>query len=260
LSIKRGEILRAILRRSVVSRSRAHIRGVREAGSFLSIDIAGLDHPLYWPKTLPIKDLFSITEEILDPNDWHRYEIPETSVRNGDVVVDCGASEGLFALTVMDRASRVYAFEPSELFIAAMQRTFAGTNVILERTLLGARTGTVGFVDESLRSRADVDSTLQRPVVTLDAWSERTGSRIDYIKADVEGSELDLIEGGLSVIERNRPRIAIAVYHQPHDWQTIISRLRQVVPEYNFRTKGVVYGKGSRRPTLLHAWAPSDRA
>ena len=38
------------------------------------------------------------------------------------------------------------------------------------------------------------------------------------IKADVEGSELALLEGALATIKRCRPSLAISIYHKPADF------------------------------------------
>ena len=44
---------------------------------------------------------------------------------------------------------------------------------------------------------------------------------IDYLKADVEGFEIDLLEGARGLIARDAPRIAITVYHRANDWRAI---------------------------------------
>ena len=41
----------------------------------------------------------------------HRYESADFRVREGDVVVDAGVAEGIFALSVVERAKELYLFE-----------------------------------------------------------------------------------------------------------------------------------------------------
>jgi len=48
----------------------------------------------------------------------------------GDVVLDCGAAEGAFALLIAQKCQKVYAIEPHPLFIPAMKKTFHGINNI----------------------------------------------------------------------------------------------------------------------------------
>jgi hypothetical protein len=41
--------------------------------------------------------------------------------------------------------------------------------------------------------------------------------RVDFIKVDVEGADLGVLEGAAETIRRQRPRLAIACYHRPDD-------------------------------------------
>jgi hypothetical protein len=90
-------------------------------------------------------------------------------------------------------------------------------------------------------------------VTTLDHFRREFGP-IDYIKADVEGSEHDLLAGAKETIFADRPKIAITTYHLGNDWERMVSLVRDVVPGYRFRTKGVAYCGGKARPVMLHMW------
>lgn len=41
--------------------------------------------------------------------------------------------------------------------------------------------------------------------------------RIDFIKLDIEGAELRALQGAEQVLRRDRPRLAIAIYHLFND-------------------------------------------
>ncbi|MDR0567342.1 MAG: methyltransferase, partial [Prevotellaceae bacterium] len=43
----------------------------------------------------------------------------------GDVVVDAGVAEGIFALSVVERAKELYLFEADKDWIAPLEATFA---------------------------------------------------------------------------------------------------------------------------------------
>lgn len=58
--------------------------------------------------------------------------------------------------------------------------------------------------------------------------------RVTYIKMDIEGSELKALEGATETIIRNRPKLAISLYHKPEDLIQIYHYLSKIVPEYKF--------------------------
>ena len=54
--------------------------------------------------------------------------------------------------------------------------------------------------------------------------------RIDYIKYDVEGAELDALVGSGEVIEKFRPDLLISVYHRSEDIFAIVNYISQKYP------------------------------
>jgi hypothetical protein len=45
--------------------------------------------------------------------------------------------------------------------------------------------------------------------------------RIDFIKLDIEGAELQALKGAEQTLRRHRPRLVIALYHDARDWADI---------------------------------------
>lgn len=70
------------------------------------------------------------------------------------------------------------------------------------------------------------------PVTTLDhVISDET---VGFIKMDIEGAELDALRGASNVITRDRPFLAISVYHKPGDVLALMQCVHELVPEYRF--------------------------
>jgi hypothetical protein len=55
----------------------------------------------------------------------HRYEYGDFQVQDGDIVADVGAAEGIFGLSVSERAKKLYLFENDPAWVEALQMTFA---------------------------------------------------------------------------------------------------------------------------------------
>ena len=55
-----------------------------------------------------------------------------------------------------------------------------------------------------------------------------------FIKLDIEGAELEALKGAAETIKRNRPKLAVCLYHKPGDLFEIPLFLKSLVPEYRF--------------------------
>jgi FkbM family methyltransferase len=57
--------------------------------------------------------------------------------------------------------------------------------------------------------------------------------RVDFIKLDVEGAELESIQGARESIRRFKPKLAISLYHKPNDIFEIILYIKDKYPFYS---------------------------
>ena len=87
--------------------------------------------------------------------------------------------------------------------------------------------------------------------VTLDDWvKENNIPRVDFIKADIEGSERDLLAGAGETLRRFKPRLAICTYHLPDDPHVLECLIKEAVPEY----------KVIQRRKKLYAYVPDTKS
>jgi len=92
--------------------------------------------------------------------------------------------------------------------------------------------------------------------ITIDETLNNLGfSRVDFIKMDIEGAELEALRGGEASIRKCRPKLAISVYHNPEDIETIPRYLAGLDLGYRFYLDHhTIY----ENETILFA-IPSDR-
>lgn len=74
------------------------------------------------------------------------------------------------------------------------------------------------------------DALEKVPVDTIDNVCYE--DRVTFIKMDIEGSELNALQGAINVIRRDRPRLAICIYHSFEDLYQIPLWIKDTVPEY----------------------------
>jgi FkbM family methyltransferase len=56
--------------------------------------------------------------------------------------------------------------------------------------------------------------------------------RVTFIKMDIEGTELRALHGAEEVIRRQKPKLAVCVYHRPEHLWKVPLYLKGIVPEY----------------------------
>lgn len=88
------------------------------------------------------------------------------------------------------------------------------------------------FTEELTGSRVESEGKIV--VNGMDIDSIVKADRVTYIKMDIEGSELKALEGAKRTIQRNRPKLAISLYHKPEDIVELPSYILDLVPEYKF--------------------------
>ena len=57
---------------------------------------------------------------------------------------------------------------------------------------------------------------------------------VTFIKMDIDGAELDALKGAKAIIQKNKPKLAISIYHKPEDIIEIPLLLHEILPEYKF--------------------------
>lgn len=66
------------------------------------------------------------------------------------------------------------------------------------------------------------------------ALDEIISEKITFIKMDIEGSELEALKGAKNTIIRNKPKLAICIYHKMSDMYEIPLYIYSLRPDYKF--------------------------
>lgn len=149
-------------------------------------------------------------------------------LKAGDVTVDAGAYKGGYTYWMrraVGERGAVFAFEPQPAAAAMLRRyvaAFRWTNVTVSESALSSSVGTCTLLtpgDQGVSPAASlVGASLQPgaraltvPVDPLDKWLARhaPGARVDLLKIDVEGHELDVFRGAERVLREHRPSLLV---------------------------------------------------
>ncbi|HEY5930472.1 MAG TPA: FkbM family methyltransferase [Burkholderiales bacterium] len=144
------------------------------------------------------------------------------------VILDIGAATGAFSIAgcVAFPEARVFAFEPSLRQRIVLARNVRANGfadrVAIEPFGLWKEEGTLSFRTHGDISTLEAVSGLpdglvfgeQVRVKTLDGWFRHAGlSDVDLIKMDVEGAEIEILEGASATLAMTAPMLLVQAYH-----------------------------------------------
>ncbi len=154
----------------------------------------------------------------------------------GDIAIDGGAYDGATAIAFSECGAHVFAFEmDADNYKRCLARVGGNPNVTLENFGLSDRVGEENYWANNTGSSKDPNGDMRGQFVDLDTYvAAKNLPRVDYIKLDIEGAELDMLHGAAKTIARCKPKMAISAYHRWKDLWTLAEFVKSLRPDYEF--------------------------
>lgn len=196
---------------------------------------------------------------------WHEiygdvliYEYEETPIAPGDIVLDLGANIGMFALRMMEKyQARVVCVEAAPCNTKCLKANltkfgFIKKAIIVNKAIFSHNNGVkfnrspqrspgTYYVSAIYPEKAEPEFDISIPSVTIDSLVKKLKlNRVDFIKIDTEGSEVEAIIGGAETIRKYKPKMVIATYHKPEHPEQIYKLITAYRPDY--QTKSIDKG------------------
>lgn len=207
------------------TRAREEIFQILEAGGYPEDQI--FDGPRYYARMCMDREQYFAPE-------FMKYEDEEVFVDAG--CFDLGSSIEL--RKYCKHVKKVYAFEPDgKNYKVCLRRKqeFHYDEVKLLPFGTWSEKGKLSFLND-LGGSSHICSPgeMGKEVVSVVSIDEIVdpGERVTMIKMDVEGAELESLKGAKKTIQRDKPKLAICVYHKPEDIISIPLYIKEIVPEY----------------------------
>lgn len=147
--------------------------------------------------------------------------------------LDIGAHVGLWARDFCKEFQRVTAFEPCLEHRQCLEKNVTAENLTILPWAVGECEGTVELEIYPGRS----GHTHRRPGrdIRLVALDDLDLTEVDLIKIDVEGFELQVIEGAQTLIRTQKPRICLEQKQQHHNNDQDRYRARDLLKSWGAR-------------------------
>jgi FkbM family methyltransferase len=153
-------------------------------------------------------------------------------------VVDVGANIGIYTRFLARRvgdAGRVHAFEPAQQNFSRLEDAVRGLgNVVANHAAVGANSGTATLflsgplnVDHRTFDSGDGRTGVSVKQVALDDYFP-AGSRVDVMKVDVQGFELEVLQGAIRLLTENA-KLTIIMEFWPYGLAQASTRPRDLI-------------------------------
>ena len=182
---------------------------------FLSNQLLKVSPKIYWKRKVNyFKNNFSEVEMNLLP----------FLCNNQKISLDIGAAIGVYTVNMSTYSKSVIAFEPIPKNIETIQRMISATkvNASIESLALSNKSGfsTMKMIDgdSGLSTIEGANNFSTSPIkenqslnVVTKKLDDFNYSNIGFIKLDVEGHEISVIEGAIKTLKNNHPNLLIEI-------------------------------------------------
>ena len=166
-------------------------------------------------------------------------------IKNKDII-DAGAYTGDTSIPIAKFTDKnIYAFEPYAESVEILEKNIKSNNIkniIPVQKSLGNKNGemtlylsgdNVQGITSNEHAR-EYDKEFKVEEITLDTFVKENNLDVGYITVDVEGAEMELLEGAIETIKTQKPILTISIYHKVTDFFEIIPWIANLDLGYEF--------------------------
>jgi FkbM family methyltransferase len=165
-----------------------------------------------------------------------QYFLKELKFHDDEVYIDCGAYGDTIDRFIKHcpHYKQIVAFEPYKPSFLKLQKKFRhNPKITLYNTAVYDLDGYVAFC-ETGAGISYISENKNNPKTAVKSIDNLNLEKVTFIKMDIEGSELKALKGAEKTISRDKPKLAISIYHSHQDMIEIPEYLHQLIPEYKF--------------------------
>lgn len=234
-----------------------HQDDIRTVYDYLEDAKSKQDYEEFW--RLSLRGIMNYSSIYTPHAYWDNDLIPK--LQDDETIIYAGVFDGKHIEKALSNNENIkfHGFEPNEIMYNKLKEKFAGKdNVFLYPYALNNKKEVLSFdptallgamvVRDDKKGGVRVSSELTN--VNSSAIDIEISDKIDMIALDIEGFEIEALEGGQETIKRDKPKLGICVYHRINHYVDIPLLIKKMNPAYKlyFRhhsvvsTESVIYG------------------
>lgn len=174
--------------------------------------------------------------------DAFEIELLKKHIKSGDVVLDIGANIGFYAQLLSELVSnsgKVHCFEPDKVNFSHLKNATKNfKNIIIHNKAVGPKTGLLKIytsknlnVDHRTYKPEEYEQEIDIDAIAIDDYL-KDNLKVDFIKIDIQGFEMQAIQGMQKVLQYNQHLKMISEFW-PYGLRTAGS---SVIDYFNFLT------------------------
>lgn len=197
------------------------------------------------------------------------YCLPKFKDTINESFIDAGAYVGdtveKFIWNCTGRFKEIYAFEPgTKQYGAMLYRTerlkkewaLSDEQIICINAGLGEKDCKMSLYEDEKNPLTNNfvcsdngEKSNEVNVYNIDSYFKN--KRVTMLKADVEGFEMEMLRGGKSLVQKQKPKMAISLYHKYEDLFEIPMYIKEIEPSYNMAIR---HHSTNTTETVLYCW------
>jgi len=181
--------------------------------------------------------------------------------KKGEVVIDGGAYEGNFTIIasrLIGKNGKIIAIEPDPQGVRLLKNRLKKLNIknvtIVSKGLWSRKTKKSAFSNSNCPGELSLfygnKKEKKITLIKLDSLVKKLKLRsVDFVKMDIEGSEIEALIGAAQTLKKFHPRLAIASYHII-DSQPTSKRVEKILKTFGY--KHIL--SANKRHLATYAW------
>ncbi|WP_234119666.1 FkbM family methyltransferase [Clostridium hydrogenum] len=154
--------------------------------------------------------------DAFDSNNAQYFDKEIIKCDENEVFVDCGGFTGDTSESYIEsycNYKKIYIYEPSpENVKECLNNISKYENIIVRQAGVGLKKSKVTFSKEGSASSA-INANGETDVIEIVSLDEDIQEKITFLKMDIEGEEINALNGAKNHIIKDKPKLAVCVYH-----------------------------------------------